>query len=52
LENEKIKAEIKKEIASYQNRMEKEVYQRTFDLMLIKRLRETAEIPRLSLFYL
>jgi len=32
--------------------MEAEVYQRTFDLMLLKRLREQAEIPRLSLFYL
>ncbi len=31
---------------------EREVYERTFDLMLLKRLREQAEIPRLSLFNL
>ena len=51
-EIEKLKAEIEKQIASYKNKMEREVYQRTFDLMLLKRLREQAEIPRLSLFYL
>lgn len=49
---EKLKGEIEKQIASYKTRMEREVYRRTFDLMLLKRLRETAEIPRLSLFYL
>jgi hypothetical protein len=32
--------------------MEQEVYQRTFDLMLLKQLRERANVPRLSLFYL
>ena len=51
-ENERIKSEIEKQIASYKNKMEAEVYRRTFDLMLLKRLRERAEIPRLSLFYL
>jgi uncharacterized protein YjbJ (UPF0337 family) len=51
-ETEKLKGEIEKQIASYKNKMEAEVYQRTFDLMLLKRLREQAEIPRLSLFYL
>ncbi len=51
-ETEKLKGEIEKQIASYKNKMEREVYQRTFDLMLLKRLRERAEIPRLSLFYL
>ncbi len=49
---EKLKSEIEKQIASYKNKMESEVYRRTFDLMLLKRLREQAEIPRLSLFYL
>ena len=44
--------EIERSLASYKNKMEAEVYQRTFDLMLLKRLREQAEIPRLSLFYL
>jgi len=51
-ETEKLKAEIEKQIASYKNKMEREVYERTFDLMLLKRLREQAAIPRLSLFYL
>jgi DNA repair exonuclease SbcCD ATPase subunit len=49
---EKLKSEIEKEIASYKNKMEAEVYRRTYNLMLLKRLREQAEIPRLSLFYL
>ena len=51
-EIETLKPEIEKQIASYKAKMETDVYQRTFDLMLLKRLREQAEIPRLSLFYL
>jgi hypothetical protein len=51
-ETETLKCEIEKEIAAYKNKMEREVYRRTFDLMLLKRLRERAAIPRLSLFYL
>ncbi len=51
-ETEAIKSEIEKQIASYKNKMEREIYERTFDLMLLKRLREKAEIPRLSLFNL
>ncbi len=51
-ETERLKGEIEKQITSYKNKMEAEVYQRTLDLMLLKRLREQAEIPRLSLFYL
>ncbi len=47
-----LKNEIEKNLASYKAKMEAEVYQRTFDLMLTKRLREEAEIPRLSLFYI
>ena len=47
-----LKPEIETQIASYKTKMECDVYQRTFDLMLLKRLREQAEIPRLSLFYL
>ncbi len=49
---EKIKAETTKELHNYQKTMESEVYQRTFDLLLLKKLRLDAEIPRLSLFYL
>ena len=51
-ETEKLKIEIEKQTASYKNKMETEVYRRTFDLMLLKRLREQASVPRLSLFYL
>ena len=47
-----LKPEIEKQIASYKAKMETDVYRRTFDLMLLKRLREQTEIPRLSLFYL
>lgn len=47
-----LKKEIEKNLASYKAKMETEVYQRTFDLMLTKRLREEAGLPRLSLFYL
>ncbi|HEX8733937.1 MAG TPA: hypothetical protein VF721_01350 [Pyrinomonadaceae bacterium] len=47
-----LKAETGKQMAQYRGKMEKEVFERTFDLMLLKTLREAAEIPRLSLFYL
>ncbi|MDQ6786968.1 MAG: hypothetical protein M3033_09190 [Acidobacteriota bacterium] len=46
------KSEIEKQLAGYRGKMEADVYRRTFDLMLLKRLRVQAEIPRLSLFYL
>lgn len=49
---EKLKAETTKKIAEYQTKMDREVYERTFKLMLLKRLREEREIPRLSLFAL
>ena len=49
---EHLKAETEKNLASYRGKMDAEVFQRTFDLMILKKLRETAEIPRLSLFYL
>ena len=47
-----LKAENAKELHTYQKTMEKEVYQKTFDLLLLKKLRLKAGIPRLSLFYL
>lgn len=47
-----LKAETEKNLASYRGKMDAEVYRRTFDLMILKSLREQAEIPRLSLFYL
>jgi hypothetical protein len=49
---ESFKEEINKHLASYRGKMEKEVFERTFELMLLKKLREAASVPRLSLFYL
>ncbi len=46
------KAETEKSLASYRGKMDAEVFQRTFDLMILKKLREQVKIPRLSLFYL
>jgi len=51
-ENKEIESEIERGLTVYKNKMEAEVYRRTLDLMILKRLRENAEIPRLSLFYL
>lgn len=51
-EIESLKTEVEKNLNSYRGKMEAEVFQRTFDLMILKKLRENAEIPRLSLFYL
>lgn len=47
-----LKQDTEKNLASYKTKMEPEIYQRTFELMLLKRLREIEAIPRLSLFYL
>lgn len=46
------KQEVEKQMAQYRGKMQPEVFDRTFDLMLLKGLREAAGIPRLSLFYL
>lgn len=51
-ETEKLEGEIERELASIRSKMERDVYERTFHLMLLKRLREKAKIPRFSLFYL
>jgi hypothetical protein len=40
------------ELRPYKADMEPEAYRNTYELMLLKRLREEADIPRLSLFYL
>lgn len=50
--NDEAKFEIKKQLAAYRPNMEESVYERTFDLMLLKRLREQRQVPRLGLFYL
>ena len=47
-----LKADTENQLKNYKKQMEAEVYQRTFDLMLLKKLHEKHEIPRLSLFYL
>jgi hypothetical protein len=47
-----VKKDAEKQLSGYKNKMEKEVYEQTFDLIVVKRLREDAEIPRLSLYSL
>ena len=44
--------DVKQRLSKYKSKMEKDVYQRTFELMLVKFLREKNDIPRISLFYL
>lgn len=50
------KSELEKEnvaeLRSYKNRMTEAVYEQTLRTLLLKSLREEAEIPRFSLFYL
>ena len=43
---------IETKLAKQKQKMDPEVYRRTYDLMLSKRLFEEANMPRLSLFYL
>ena len=47
-----LEKEINGQLKAYKAGMEADVYKKTFDLMLLKRLREDEGIPRLSLFYL
>lgn len=47
-----LEKEIAGQLRAYKAEMEKNVYKNTFELMLLKRLREEAGIPRLGLFYL
>ena len=51
-ETGQLAAETEKKLASYRQKMDADVFGRTRDLMILKTLREQAEIPRLSLFYL
>ena len=44
--------DIGSQLKAYKGALEPDVYKKTFDMMLLKRLREDAGIPRLSLFYL
>jgi superfamily I DNA/RNA helicase len=44
--------EVKAQLRPYKSHMEPAAYELTFDNLLLKRLRDQFEIPRLSLFYL
>jgi hypothetical protein len=46
------KKETKEQLRPYRSHMDKTVYEQTFSSLLLKRLREDAGLPRLSLFYL
>lgn len=48
----RLEKEIAGQLREYKASMEPAAYKQTFDLMLLKRLREEAGIPRLGLFYL
>lgn len=47
-----IKKDVSNQLRPYKAEMDAASYQNTYDLMLLKRLREEAGIPRLGLFYL
>ena len=47
-----IKKEVTSQLREYKRDMDADSYKTTFQLMLMKRLREDAGIPRLGLFYL
>ena len=47
-----LEKEVAGQLRGYKAEMEAEAYKNTFDLMLLKRLREETRIPRLGLFYL
>jgi hypothetical protein len=51
-ELDQLKAEVKAQLKPYRAHMEKSAYQQTFDNLLLKRVRERFNVPRLSLFYL
>lgn len=47
-----MKKEVSGHLRAYKAEMDADSYRNTYDLMLLKRLREEADIPRLGLFYL
>jgi len=47
-----LQTEVKEQLKPYRSHMDQKVYEQTFDNLLLKSLRETFKIPRLSLFYL
>ena len=44
--------DVKEQLRPYRSHMDKAAYEQTFNNLLLKRLRESAGLPRLSLFYL
>jgi hypothetical protein len=48
----KLEKEVAGHLKGYKADMSPDAYKNTFDLMLTKRLREEAGVPRLGLFYL
>lgn len=48
----RLEKEVAGQLRGYKAEMEPEAYKNTFSLMLLKRLREEAGMPRLGLFYL
>jgi hypothetical protein len=48
----KIEKDISEQLKPYKKGMDAETYKSTFNLMLLKRLREDEGVPRLGLFYL
>jgi len=49
---EAVKKAVKEQLRPYRKHMEAEVYEQTFENLLLKALREQFAVPRLSLFYL
>ena len=47
-----LRREVGAQLRGYKAEMDADAYKNTFELMLLKRLREEANIPRLGLFYL
>ncbi len=47
-----LEKEMADQLKAYKASMEPDAYKQTFELMLLKRLREEAGVPRLGLFYL
>jgi hypothetical protein len=47
-----LEKEVRGQLRAYKSEMDAESYKNTFDLMLLKRLREEAGVPRLGLYYL
>ena len=51
-EIKKLRAEAESHLRSYRKEMDKAIYEQTVQNFIARRLRETNNIPRMSLFYL